>query len=153
MNENFNYENRFKVIFASEEYSNLSKNVVDITIPSIDIGTTIQPTMIRNLYIPGNSIEFGDITITFLLDEEYTNYKKIFDWVKICRDFDEINAEKMFSDISVVLLNTKFNPILTLKFENCFPFNLSDIPLNYQITTTEPVRFVTVFKINGYKIE
>ena len=150
--QNFNYENRFQISFDSEDYKDLAKNVVEITTPDISIGTTIQPTTIRNIYIPGNSIEFGDMQLSFLLDEDYANYSMMFQWLNKLRNFDSINLERDVIDINVVLLNGKYNPFLSMDFKDCFPYVMSEIPLSYQVSNLEPLRFSVTFKINGFII-
>ena len=37
-------------------------------IPAIDLGTTVQPNYLRDIPVPGDKIEFGDLTIRFLVD-------------------------------------------------------------------------------------
>jgi len=152
-NHNFNYENRFQILFNKEEYAILNQNVIGVSTPSIDMGNTIQPTAIRNIYIPGNSLEFSDLTITFLLDENYSNYIKILKWIQLCRNFDELDSERIESDITLVLLNNKYKSEHSIVFQNCYPFSLSELPLNTQISETEPINFVGIFKINGMKVE
>ena len=151
-NDNHTYENRFKVIFDSEDYRHLTRNITNISLPGLTIGNTIQPTRVRNIYIPGNSIEFTDITVTYILNEDYSNYRDFILWLNALRGFDENNAERDVIDITVVLLNGKHNPFIEVRLNDCYPYEISDIPLDYQISTVVPVKFTVVFKINGFSI-
>lgn len=150
--QNFNYENRFHVSFNSEKYMSLTENIVEIQLPMLSIGNTIQYTGVRDISIPGDSVEFGDVVITTLLDEDYSNYRSYFLWLKTLRDFDSINMGRNVIDISVVLLNGKFNPFISVDLFDCYPYNISEIGLNHQISNTEPIRFTTTFRVNGIDI-
>lgn len=147
--ENLNYENRFQVVFSNETYKELTKSIVNITTPDISIGATIQPTAIRNIYVPGDSVELGDITLTHLLDEDYWNYKTYFEWLNVLRNLDSIDLSREVIDISIVLLDNKHYPFLSIDIQDAFPFVLSEIPLDYQIAEIEPIRFSVTYKING----
>ena len=41
-----------------------------------------QPNYLRDVPIPGDKIEFGDLTIRFLVDEDLTNYMEIQNWIR-----------------------------------------------------------------------
>ena len=94
MSQNFQYENRFQVLFGHEDFNDLNKKVIDVTLPTITIGSTEQPTPIKRLYVPGDSLDIGEINMTFLLDEDYNNYKIILDWINTLR------MEKYFTFLS-----------------------------------------------------
>lgn len=146
---NFSFENRFKIMFGSDEFKTLDRNIIDITIPSITIGTIQQPTPIKDVFIPGDSLDIGEINMTFLLDEDYNNYKTILDWMNTIRDFRNISLDRYVIDITINLLCAKYKSIFEINCEDCFPFNISDIFLNHQTVSPEPVRFLTTFKVNN----
>jgi hypothetical protein len=51
-------------------------------IPSMDMGTATQSTYLRDLDIPGDKVQFGDLTIRFLVDEDLGNYMEIQKWIR-----------------------------------------------------------------------
>jgi hypothetical protein len=153
MSENFSYENRFQVLFGHEDFTTLNRKVIDVTLPSLNIGTSIQPTPIKDIFIPGTSLEIGEVNMTFLLDDDYANYKIVLDWINTLRNFKETDLERLVIDIAIVLLNAKYKEVFTITCEDCFPYSISDIFLNQQIEETEPLKFLTTFKVNGLKYE
>jgi len=153
MSENFSYENRFQVLFGHEDFTTLNRKVIDVTLPSLNIGTTEQPTPIKRLYVPGDSLEIGEVNMTFLLDDDYDNYKIVLDWINTLRNFKETDLERLVIDIAIVLLDAKYKEVFTITCEDCFPYSISDIFLNQQIEETEPLKFLTTFKVNGLKYE
>tara|TARA_Y100000287_G_scaffold37574_1_gene28498 strand:+ start:70 stop:345 length:276 start_codon:yes stop_codon:yes gene_type:complete len=51
-------------------------------IPNLSLGIAEQPTYLRNIPIPGDKIDFGDLTIRFLVDEDLKNYMEIHKWIR-----------------------------------------------------------------------
>ena len=41
-----------------------------------------QPNYLRDIPTPGDKIEFGDLTLRFLVDEDLTNYMEIQKWIR-----------------------------------------------------------------------
>lgn len=151
--ENFFYGNRFKVIFGDKQFDGLDRKLTDITVPNLAIGFTEQPTPIRKIFIPGDSLDFGDLIATFVLDEDYSNYKMVLNWMMRLRNFDEIDITREVVDISIMLLDAKYKETMSFICKECFPYNISDVVLNQQIDDTEPVNFDVSFKINGVTYE
>ena len=50
-------------------------------IPGISLGTTLQPTPLADIPLPGDTLTFGDLEITFLVDENLENYREIHGWM------------------------------------------------------------------------
>ena len=48
----------------------------------MDMGTAVQTTYLRDLDIPGDKVQFGDLTIRFLVDEDLKNYMEIQKWIR-----------------------------------------------------------------------
>ena len=50
-------------------------------LPEISMGTAIQSTYLKNIDIPGDKIDYQDLVIQFLVDEEMENYLEIYNWM------------------------------------------------------------------------
>jgi len=107
-------------------------------IPSISTNPVIQPTMFNNVFRTPDSVNFSNLDLTFIIDENMNNYTEIFDWM-IASAFPENHEqfrqikdseEGLFSDISVVIMNSKKNSNIEVTYKNCFPISLSDVQLN-----------------------
>ena len=46
-------------------------------IPEISLGTFQQPSYLKNIDVPGEKLEYGDLNIRFLVDENLENYMAI----------------------------------------------------------------------------
>ena len=50
-------------------------------IPGISLNATVQPTPLADIPLPGDTISFNDLEITFLVDENLENYREIQGWM------------------------------------------------------------------------
>ena len=46
-------------------------------IPSLDLGIAEQPTYFRDIPTPGDKIQFGDLSLRFIVDEDLVNYMEM----------------------------------------------------------------------------
>lgn len=152
---NYQYENRFRVTFLSTdlEIQRLSDTCVTMNLPSIIMGTTPQPTAIKQIFLPGDSIEFEEVNMQFLVQENLENWSTIVDWIFRMRNPKEVDIQRDVIDIGVDILNAKHKTILECTLEDVFPFIVSDIPLNYQLDDVEPNRMDVTFKVNNFKYQ
>ena len=51
-------------------------------IPSLDLGVAVQSSYLKDIDIPGDKIQFGDLTIRFLVDEDLVNYMELQNWIR-----------------------------------------------------------------------
>jgi len=50
-------------------------------IPGITLGNASQPTPLKDLPIPGDKLDYDNLTIQFLVDENLENYREIHGWL------------------------------------------------------------------------
>lgn len=50
-------------------------------IPDISMGFPVQNTPLADIPYPGDKLQFGDLNIRFLIQEDMTNYKELYDWL------------------------------------------------------------------------
>ena len=50
-------------------------------VPGIALANTTQPTPLADIPIPGETITFSDLEVTFLVDENLENYREIHGWM------------------------------------------------------------------------
>ena len=51
-------------------------------IPDLTLGIAEQPTYLRNIPTPGDKLEFGDLNLRFLVDEDLGNYMELQNWLR-----------------------------------------------------------------------
>lgn len=130
-------------------------------IPSISSNPIVQPTRFNPVYQTPDQVNFSNLDLTFIVDENLNNYTEIFNWM-IASTFPENHnqfrrleetEEGLFSDISVTIMNSKKNSNIEVYYKNCFPISLSDIQLN---TTDQDVTYpevTTTFQYDTFSIK
>ena len=118
-------------------------------IPEISLGTAVQPSYLKDIDIPGEKLTYGDLTIRFLVDENMENYMAVHNWLKgvgfpetpqqfkdQTTNDDGIRDEKaVFSDGSLHILNSNFQDVAIVKFQDLFPVGLTS--LEFDATETD----------------
>ena len=52
-----------------------------VNIPGITLGTSSQATPLKDIPIPGDKLTYGDLEMSFLVDENLENYREIHGWM------------------------------------------------------------------------
>lgn len=129
-------------------------------IPSISTTPIQQPTRFNPVFRTPDNVNFSNLDLTFIIDEDLNNYTEIFNWMLASafperhQQFKQIkeSEEGLFSDISVIIMNSKKNSNIEVYYKNCFPISLSDIQLN---TTDQDVTYpeaTASFQYDTYSI-
>ena len=136
------------------------------TIPELSLGTATQPSYLKDIDIPGEKLTQGDLVIRFLVDENMQNYMAMHNWLKgigfpetpqqfkdQTTDSDGLRDEKeVFSDGSLHILNSNFQDVAIVKFNDLFPVGLTSLEFDATETdinyfTAEVVMRYTVYSI------
>jgi hypothetical protein len=105
-------------------------------------------TPLRTMYQPQDQLNYDDLTIQFIVDEQMNNYKEVLRWMeglgapestKQYADYDKNNAT-LASDISVVITNSHKNPSIKFTFKEAFPVSIGGIELN---VNTQDIAYAT----------
>ena len=118
-------------------------------IPELSLGTAIQPSYLKDIDVPGEKLTYGDLTIRFLVDENMENYMAVHNWLKgigfpetpqqfkdqITDNEGIIDEKLVFSDGSLHILNSNFQDVAIVKFQDLFPVGLTS--LEFDATETD----------------
>tara|TARA_R100000278_G_scaffold22900_2_gene21489 strand:+ start:1240 stop:1821 length:582 start_codon:yes stop_codon:yes gene_type:complete len=111
-------------------------------IPGIQLGEIMVGNYLKAVPVPGDQIQFEDLTLEFIVDENLENFLEIHSWIYglgypdsvsqfesivIDRETSEIDNLKQFSDGTLTVLNSNFNPMAYIKFKDMFPVSLSTL--------------------------
>ena len=144
-----------------------------VNIPDLLLGTTIQPTQaLKNLPQPGEIIEFGDLTLRFLVDENMENYIEVQNWIRgigFPETLEQIYAFQdetegvarpdlqtgmnIYSDGTLIVYDSLSNPNFKVHFENMFPYSLTTLQFDATLADTEYFTAEVSFKYDVYNIE
>lgn len=147
------FQNRFRCMFLNQNYKSLDKSIISVAIPSVNTGVAIMQTPIKDIFYPGNSVEFSDLILGFQLDEDYANWKTIMNWIYQNKSFDNVIQNMFFSDVSIQLGDAKKNIIYSVQLTDVFPFDCSEIAFSTRSSDVDPLDFQVTFKVNNIEFE
>jgi len=143
-------------VFDIERFPDLKFKCTSVNLPGISLGFMPFEHPIEVIKLPGTSLIYEDLILTFLIDDNLTNYKTIYNWMHVLKtlhnqeesSFNDLEnqiqgiREGYFSDCILMILSNKNNIIQKVKFTDCFPYNLGD--LDFRVgETTEIIMNVT----------
>ena len=77
----FDYASPTQFKFQIQKLPKVEYFTTACNIPGISLNATVQPTPLADIPLPGDTISFGDLEITFLVDENLENYREIHGWM------------------------------------------------------------------------
>ena len=123
-----------------------------VNVPSVSVAEVQQPTNLgRNVLIPGDKINFGEITVTFIVDENMENWTELYQWMsQITSSTDPEkyrslvgaarradlpydgsgDPDAVYSDMTIVVTTAANNPNRYIRIEGAFPTSLGEITMD-----------------------
>ena len=54
----------------------------EINIPGLQMSSATQNTALRDIPIPGDKLDFGDLILTYMVDEKFDNFEELYNWLR-----------------------------------------------------------------------
>lgn len=170
VNKNYLKPNGFRLIFSrlpNVEYFCQSANL-----PKITLGSAIQPTPFTDIHHTGDKTLFDPLDITYMIDENMGNYLEIYNWMiglgfpkshdqfaKLVNDpatrfmkSDRLLETGLYSDASLFILDSSNNPVVEVRFYDCFPVSLESLSFDLRVPTVEYFTGIATFQYKLYEI-
>ena len=172
INKSILNKNNFRLLIdkiPTVEYYVQSVNIPGLTFNELAVGAGVG----LDAYFPGDKIEFGKLTVKFLVDEDLENFKEVYDWMNAIipiqdpADYSAYTATQktptglmsgvdsdlnQYSDITLVTNTNKNIPNKFFRFHDCFPTSLGELEL-ISGSDSEPVTCQVEFIFSYYDIE
>jgi len=167
-NRNFLSPNGFR--FALRRSPQVAFFCNQANIPDLTFGVATQATYLKDLPVPGDKIEFGDLNLRFLVDEDLGNYMEIQKWIRglgypdRLSEFEKLEAQaeifgryakdqdNIYSDGTLSILSSNLIPKFQIFFRNLFPYSLSTMTFDATQTDQEYFTADVSFKYAIYTI-
>lgn len=140
----------FRLVIDSLKYPNAQYNVQAAAIPDLSVPGATMNTPKRNILMAADKLEYAPLTLTFLVDETFTNYQEIHDWMFGMVGQADLNQRKN-RDLTLVIYNSSNNVVKEIQFVDAHPTSLSSLPFE---VTNENVNYLTAvveFNYSYYK--
>lgn len=162
--------------FSLLKIPNVEYFVTSVNVPGISFsGDASINTRFKSISFMGDTLDFADLEVSFLVNEDLSNYREIHDWMigigfpkdnqqfvsAINEDADLAtpsgdasgNPKSLMSDATLTILTNKNNALLRVNFKDCYPLSLGGLTYNTQTTDTEQLTATATFKYNIYEFE
>ena len=167
-NRNFLSPNGFR--FALRRSPQVAFFCNQANIPDMTLGVTEQATYLKNIPVPGDKIEFGDLNLRFLVDEDLGNYMEIQKWIRglgfpeSLNEFEKLESQaeifgrytqdqdNIYSDGTLSILSSNLIPKFQIFFRDLFPYSLSTMTFDATQTDQEYFTADVSFKYTIYTV-
>ena len=140
-------------------------------IPDLTLGVTEQPNYLRQIPTPGDMLDFGDLNIRFLVDEDLTNFMELQNWLRGLgypesvqefrdleqdgviprRDFVQ-SGQDIYSDGTLQILSSNMVAKFNVNFKDLFPVSLTTLTFDATDTDIEYFTADANFKYTSYNL-
>ncbi len=150
-------------------------------IPAINMGTAVQTSYLKDIPVPGDKVTYDDLSLRFLIDENLENYLQIYNWMtglgypESVEQYSNLKKDDVrmdnvdstdpryfeFSDATLQILSSNFQPNILVGFRDVFPTSLSTLEFDvgerdFNYFTAEVNFKYTIFEItdkNGVRLD
>ena len=140
-----------------------------VEIPSMSLGVANFANYLKDIPLPGDKMQFGDLNLRFLVDEDLVNFMEIQNWMRglgfpeSLAEFNELkeeailgpmgkSTEDVYSDGTLQILSSNLIPKFQVVFNDLFPYSLSTVTFDATDTDIEYFTADVSFKYTIYEI-
>jgi hypothetical protein len=113
------------------------------------------PTPHLRIPVAGDHITYGDLTLTFKVDEAMANYLELYNWIKAIgkpESYDQYIAEEVYSDATLTVLSSAMNAKYNITFVDMFPVDLGGFTFLTTAGDVDYIESIVTFKYRSYDI-
>ena len=150
--------------FVLTRAPNVSFNIQNVRIPGLTLNEITTPTPF--IRIPNSDgLVYNPLSITFRVGEDLDDYLEIHNWMvglgapesfdqyKALQNLEPGNPQGIYSDITILIMNSSMRPNIKVVFEDAFPLSIGDLEFNTTDTDVNYIQCTAEFTYLKYKIE
>lgn len=167
LSTNYLRPNSFRFLIA--KLPNVTYTCQSANLPALTLGSPMQQTPFVDIPQFGDKVAFGEFAIRFLINEDMSNYKELYDWIASigvptggdqfgqltnrANLFPEKDYKAGFSDATLMIMDSNNIPVVRLNFQDLFPTSIEG--LDFDLTSAGMEYFVGIatFKYKAFTIE
>ena len=97
-----------------------------------------------------DKITYSPLEVSFLIDEDLTNYKEIYDWIKSNVETDQPITNHV-RDLTLTIMSSANNVAKHIRFIDAQPTSLSSLPFEITTVDAEYLTAVVSFQYSYYE--
>ena len=159
---NVNFLSPLGFKFQIKKAPNVNFFIQSVSLPSITLGSAYIPTPFVRQPYAGDHLEYGDLSITFKMDEDLKSYMEIHNWIVAIGkpdNFDQYKdislasaGEGVYSDLNLTILSSAMKPIHEITFVDSFPIDLTPLVFDARSQDVDYLESTSTFKFRKYTI-
>ena len=160
-NKSFLSNNKYE--FVIDRLPHVKFFLQSITLPDISLNTTsiTNPYVLINL--PNNTLNFSELNLTYIMDEEMRSWKEIYDWITNLGNPESLakigtltkeagRSNSITSDASLLVKSNANNPLIKFTFRDIFPSTLTGVTFS-SVDSQEFLTGTIIFLYTHYTVE
>jgi hypothetical protein len=149
--QNYLSPQRFAFQIDSHNFSELSYECQQISIPTITVPQVDVPFRQFNTKFSGSSIEFDNFEARFIIDENMENYKALYNWL-VYQVTDNSKEKEKHKDVILLIYNNNNQSNIRVHMINAMPVSLSPVEFDTKTANTEYLYADVSFTLDYYEI-
>jgi hypothetical protein len=125
----------------------------EVTLPDLSMEPDIIPNQMYDSKFATKNLSYGDMEVVYTIDEKFTNYKLLFEWMMYLKDPERFEVRNEKIDASLMIYTNNDNPTFKFNLKSIFPINLSGINFSKKTADTEDMENNVTFAMEYYLIE
>lgn len=162
--------------FSVKDLPHVSFTCQSANIPDIQLGFATQPTPFIDVPTIGDKLNFGELSIRFLISEDMSNYIEMYRWLVALgfptnyNQFSNFTKSRpssfpfvtnqdgretvlAYSDATLSILDSTNTPKVNIIFKNLFPISLQALDFDIASATVEYFTAIASFKYTIFEVE
>jgi len=146
-----------------DKYADITYFITDLALPDVFLGRTDFNTPRNIQKQAGTSLDFSDLIVTFIINEDFSTYKFLFYWMQMQKYLTILDAsvraywepiimkvtDNYYGNANLNILTNHKNLNLTIRFFDIFPIGLSSMSFSTKMGS-DPVVCDATFSYNRY---
>jgi hypothetical protein len=160
--KNMNFLSPHNFEFVIERLPDLSFFIQDANIPDLILGQAVTGTPFSQIPIPGDQIIFGNLDVTFKINEDMSNWEELYTWVRQIGFPESFEDRKIVDDskpgygltseASLIIRTNANNPNKKITFTGLFPVAIGGLQFSTQTTDVAEITTSASFRYGTYNI-
>lgn len=148
INKSFLSNNKYE--FVIDRLPHVTFFIQSVVIPDVSLVGTQVPSPYVSVPIPGNILNYGELQVNYIMDEDMKAWREIYDWMYNLGNPESRNKigdltqtlgrrNSVTSDASLLVKSNANNPRVKFTFKDIFPTTLGGLTLS----SNEGQEFIT----------
>lgn len=137
--------------------------VQSVSLPSIQVGEAAVPTPFIRMPFAGDHMTFGDLTVTFKVDESMVSYLEIYNWMVGIGKPDNYEQYRqlvsnpepgtgVYSDLNLTILSSSMRALHEVNFKDAFPVGLTELVFDSRMQDVDYLEATVTFRFTKFDI-